>query len=448
MAARGWAGSILTAIGVSAAAGAAQLGLGYGLGIVVWTAPPTGSDIPDPWLASLAWVVWIAATSTVLGAVAADRLGARAGSPVTDGRPRSRLTGIMSAAWRLAIALSAAIGGLITVPLVALPARAAHRVDAFVPSVTAGAYAVIGVLLGLVIALAALSTRAIAANVVVSASWLWGLAAIAVINGVRTKTSLLGYQIGVWQFIEKGWWRDLYVPGALVILTMALVVGALAAWPAGRRGDNRIGVVISGAIGPGLVAAAYFLGAPSPTAVPSDQKWVYVIAPYAVLAGIAGSVLIAALSTTGNTSSRTLVEANTGAMTATDTATDTAADTGAGTDAVPKPRSTPVKRTRASEEAALADWAVSLSSLDKEYESTQTDSPTAGLGKGSLASPSSQAGKIFASDDGDDGAPTAGPTSAATATTSATGSTATAPLWPDQRKPAPPTGGRKPRKRG
>src|SRR5437773_2652198 len=68
MAARGWANSTVTAIGAAAVAGAAQLGLGYGLGIIVWQ--PTGGPAGEAlWLASLAWVVWAAASSTALGAI-------------------------------------------------------------------------------------------------------------------------------------------------------------------------------------------------------------------------------------------------------------------------------------------------------------------------------------------------------------------------------------------
>ena len=68
MAARSWATSIFTAIGVAAGAGAAQLGLGYGLGIISWQ--PTGNSA-TVWVSSLAWVAWLAASSTVIGALCA-----------------------------------------------------------------------------------------------------------------------------------------------------------------------------------------------------------------------------------------------------------------------------------------------------------------------------------------------------------------------------------------
>ena len=71
MAARGWGGSIALAVSVAAGTAAAQLGVVYGLGIMAWNAStdPAGESA---WLASLAWTTWIAATSTVLGAVVAE----------------------------------------------------------------------------------------------------------------------------------------------------------------------------------------------------------------------------------------------------------------------------------------------------------------------------------------------------------------------------------------
>src|SRR5690349_20570988 len=166
MAARGWANSTVTAIVAGAVAGAAQLGLGYGLGIIVWqpVLNPAGEAL---WLASLAWAVWIAASSTVLGAIYANGLGTRvaSGRAVTAGTPAS--TGV-ELARRITISLAAAIGAAVTVPLVMLPARAAHRADTFQPQVTAAAYTVVGIIVGLVIAVVAVNARVIATNLVAS----------------------------------------------------------------------------------------------------------------------------------------------------------------------------------------------------------------------------------------------------------------------------------------
>ena len=89
------------------------------------------------------------------------------------------------------------------------------------------------------------------------------------------------------------------LPGALLMLAIALVIGALAAWPASRRGDNRVGVAVSGAAGPLLVALAYFLAAPA-VGEQNQQLSAFVIAPYAVLAGLAGSVIVSAIGPRGS----------------------------------------------------------------------------------------------------------------------------------------------------
>src|SRR4051812_24416271 len=108
--AEGWTTQVAAAAGVAAVTGAAQLGLGYGLGVVVW--PATGSVDDSVWLGSLGWATWIAAGPPVCGAVAASRFQSRAGGP-----------------WRFALAAAAAVGALLAVALTALPARAAVRPD-------------------------------------------------------------------------------------------------------------------------------------------------------------------------------------------------------------------------------------------------------------------------------------------------------------------------------
>jgi hypothetical protein len=303
MAARGWANSTVTAIGAAAGAGAAALGLGYGLGIVVWQ-PVRDAAGETLWLGSLAWVVWVAATATVLGAVYANGIGTRAAlnrarraepgrgnKAATRGQPGRAV----ELAWRTAIAVAATIGAAITIPLVMLPARAAHRADNFQPQVTAAAYAIIGIIAGLIIAVIAVNVRAVAANVLGSMAWVWALAALSVIDSVRANRTVGTAQLAAWQFSEGGWFREtLYVPGALLMLGGALIVGVFAALPADRRAESRGAIAVSGAVGPLLVAAAYFLAAPRLT-LRTEQLSAYLFAPYAVLAGFAGSVLVAAL---------------------------------------------------------------------------------------------------------------------------------------------------------
>ncbi|MEU7903774.1 Hansenula MRAKII killer toxin-resistant protein 1 [Actinoplanes sp. NPDC049118] len=279
MAEKGWTAQVAAAAGVAAGTGAAQLGLGYGLGVVVWPVVPTADD--SVWLGSLGWATWIAANATVFGAVIAGRLGRATGGP-----------------WRLALAASAAVGALLTVALIALPARAAVRVDTFSPQTIAGGYAVVGVLLGLVIAYWAVVSRPVAANLIATAAWLWSLAVAAVVVSILWHRPSATY-LSSWQFAAPdsidGLFGTIYWPSALLSLLAALIIGVIGALPAVLRGDLGVGAASSGAVGPLLVAAAFFVLAPQLTGALGPLESAYLIAPYGVLAGLGGSALTVAI---------------------------------------------------------------------------------------------------------------------------------------------------------
>ncbi|WFE22731.1 hypothetical protein O7621_05165 [Solwaraspora sp. WMMD937] len=301
MAVRGWGRSVATATGIAAGAGAAQLGLGYGLGIVAWL-PSVDGGGEASWVASLAWATWITATSVVIGAVVADRL---APSPPNselsagadpDRTPDSLLTASL---WRLALAAAAAIGGMLTVALIAVPARSATRADTFSPQTIAAGYAMVGAVVGLLMAIWAVASRAAAANAIATVGWLWLLAVVAVIDSVVSGTGLTSAQLGVWQITadsEQYWFRNIYLPGAALSLGSAFIIGAVSAWPAARDARRRVGAAISGGVGPVLIAAAYFLAAPRLVGPRAEQLSAHLLAPYAVIAGLAGSVLVTAIA--------------------------------------------------------------------------------------------------------------------------------------------------------
>ncbi|WP_369700226.1 hypothetical protein [Micromonospora sp. WMMA1996] len=194
MARRGWGGSTAAALGVAAGAGAAQLGFGYGLGIINWA--PTGSvRVEAAWVASLAWATWIAATSVIAGAVCAQRLRGGGEEPV----------GTLP---RLGLALAAGAGALVTVLLVAVPARAARVPDTSSPQTVAATYAAVGLVLGVLLATWALHTRAAATNLIATTGWLWLLAVVSVIDGVLSGRGLSTAQLGIWQISadRAGFW--------------------------------------------------------------------------------------------------------------------------------------------------------------------------------------------------------------------------------------------------
>ncbi|MCO8277586.1 Hansenula MRAKII killer toxin-resistant protein 1 [Actinoplanes sp. TRM 88003] len=278
MAEKGWTARIATAAGAAAGTGAAQLGLGYGLGVVVWPVTPTPDD--SAWLGSLGWATWITASATVFGAVLGSRYRGGPG-------PRT------SAAWRFALAACAAVGALVTVALIALPARSAVRFDAYSPQVIAGGYAAVGLALGLVVAFWAVSSRPVAANLMATGVWLWALAVAAIVVELTTNRDSATY-LTSWQFAEvasSGRYGTIYWPSALLTLGAAFLVGALTATPAARRGDRGVGAATSGAAGPLLVAIAFLALAPRLTGALGPIESAYLIAPYAVLAGLAGSAL-------------------------------------------------------------------------------------------------------------------------------------------------------------
>jgi MFS family permease len=289
MAGRGWTRSIFLAMLGAAGTAAAQLGLGYGLAIIAWV-PPDGGDpaTTGAWSSSLGWATFIAATSVVVGAVLADR-----------SRGDAQTGRVLRLAWCLVLAFAASIGALLAVPLVAVPASRAAIADNYAPHLLAIVYAVLGVVLGLLIALIALASRAVAANVMTTAGWLWALAVIAVSGGVAA--GRLEYApLGVWKFTNTGpVWHGYYVPGVLILLGGALLAGGLGAYPGAARGDGRLGVALSGAFGPLLVVASYELASPQADNARFEQVSALHIAPYMVLAGLIGSALVTAVGGIG-----------------------------------------------------------------------------------------------------------------------------------------------------
>lgn len=241
-------------------------------------------------MASLAWATWISATSVVAGAVCAQRLRERGGADEEPGGTLRKVT----------LAVAGAVGALVTVLLVAVPARAARVPDTFSPQTVAAGYAAVGLLVGVAVAAWALYSRAAATNLIATTAWLWLLAVVSVVDSVLAGRGLTSAQLGIWQISadsERFWIRDyFYWPGALLAMGSALVIGVLAARRTARLPERRIGAAASGAAGPLLVAVAYLLAVPRLAAIAAEQVSAHLIAPYAVIAGVGGSVLVAALA--------------------------------------------------------------------------------------------------------------------------------------------------------
>lgn len=294
MTVRGWGSSIAIAAGVAAAAGAAQLGLAYGTGVLTWPAS-AGTSATHTWINSLTWGCWIAAVSAVVGAVVAARLHDgphphRPHAPTEQADPgRFRIR-------RLTLAFCAAVGALLTVALVAVPARETSTAVATAPQSTAAGYAALGIGVGLLLAIAALTARAVAANLLATATWVWLLAVIVVVSRVVSGDDWAGVPLGFPALdSDPTWFRSILVADAGVALAAALIIGALAALPAARRGDHPVGVVVSGAAGPLTLAVAYLLTQPDLVNSGATALSRHLTAPYLVLAGLAGSLLVSAV---------------------------------------------------------------------------------------------------------------------------------------------------------
>ncbi|MFG3705395.1 hypothetical protein ACGF7U_11770 [Micromonospora sp. NPDC047670] len=278
MAFRTWGRLLLTALAVSLLAGAGQLGVAFGLGIVRLTGTFTGATV-NQWPAQLVWAGWFAANAAVVGAVLTERLARRDGLATGTGR-------------HLAVAGAAALGATVVAPLCMQPARAAELVSVD-PVWAVGICAVLGALAGAGAALAVLLQPPVGWNMAVVAGVVWLLALLSAAPSLASTGQLPTVRLGV---LEPAWLdagaaqRLALVILPLVALLSGAATGGLARW----RGQPPLVSGATGVAGPVLVAFAYL------TAGPGDAADRYQLTPYyaallAVAAGALGSAAAALL---------------------------------------------------------------------------------------------------------------------------------------------------------
>ncbi len=267
---------LLTTLGVAAAAAAAQLGIAYGFAVLLWA-----KDFSDPsgaaWAANLTWVCWLAATSVVLGAIVGGHITRTAGfpdSPVTQA----------------IVTVTAGLGALISVPLSAIPSAYAELAGDPNPATTVSRMALVGVVLGAIVAFGVLVGRPVAWNVIANSVWLWLVALISVLFALRGASVPDTTRLAQWGSGEPSWFSTL-----LPMLLTMLLIGAAVAYVAKRREHSRVSVAVSGAAGPLLVGVAYLVAGPGSQPEAGDQFLPYLAAPYGVVAGLLGSLLVAAI---------------------------------------------------------------------------------------------------------------------------------------------------------
>jgi hypothetical protein len=265
MAVRTWANALGVGAGTGLLAGAGQLGIVYGLGIVRWDRDfATGA----PWHAQLAWVAFLASASVVIGSL-------------TGAWQARRLRLAPSIGLRIALAFAAAVGASILLPLVARPAATSHLAEAGNPRLSALLVAAVGLVIGLVAGVAVLAVPPVSGSVVATVLWVWIAALISAASTLGRGASWASAELGLLP-VGRVWLPvTLLVPAVLI----ALAVAAVARF----GGSDLRAVAICGLAGPALIALAYLVAGPGGGA----QTDAYRYALFAVCAGFAVSAVIA-----------------------------------------------------------------------------------------------------------------------------------------------------------
>ncbi|MFG3557331.1 hypothetical protein ACGGAQ_23380 [Micromonospora sp. NPDC047557] len=278
MAFRTWGRLLLTALGVSVLAGAGQLGVAYGFGIVRLTGAFTGTTV-NQWPAQLVWVGWFAANAAIAGAVLTGRLARRDTPSASTGR-------------QLAIGGAAALGATAVAPLCMQPARAAELISVD-PVWAVGICAILGAVIGAGAAVAVLFRPELGWNMAAVAGAVWLLALISVLPSLGTAGPLPTVRLGV---LEPNWLDDAAAQRLALLLlpVVALLAGAATAGLARWRGQVPLVSGATGVAGPVLVAFAYLTAGPG-DAVDRYQTTPYYGALIAILAGALGAAAAALL---------------------------------------------------------------------------------------------------------------------------------------------------------
>ncbi|MEV6601227.1 hypothetical protein AB0M36_30885 [Actinoplanes sp. NPDC051346] len=278
MAFRTWAKLLSATLGVGVLAGASQLGLAYGLGIVRLTRV-LEITARDQWTAQLAWVAWFPMTAAVVAALAGTAYVRRWAPGFRGG------TGT-----EMAFAAAAALGSAVVVPLTMQPARTA-QVAGVNPVLVIAICAGLGALVGIFAAWAALAQAVARWSLITMGAAIWLVALVSVMPSLAPGDPLPAVRLGVLDaaFLAPA------VTQRTALATMpalALLAGAALGWAARRRELPTLTIALAGLPGPALLTVSYLIAGPGAGA---DR---YQVVPYwaamtATGAGVLGSVLAA-----------------------------------------------------------------------------------------------------------------------------------------------------------
>jgi hypothetical protein len=262
-------------LGVAALAGASQLGLAYGLGVLRLTRV-LDLTARDQWTAQLAWVAWFAMTAAVIGGMA--------------GRPH--LPKRSGAGTRLVTAVTAGLGAAVVVPLTMQPARTAE-VAGVEPVFVIGVCAALGAAAGIFAAYAALSRLVARWSLTTVGAAVWAIAIISVAPSMAPGEALPAVRLGVLDatvLAEPVTQRTALFTMPVIALISGIVLGAAAR----RRDLSTLTIALSGLAGPALLTVAYLIAGPG-SGNDGYQTVPYWAAMTAAGAGVLGSVLAAVL---------------------------------------------------------------------------------------------------------------------------------------------------------
>jgi hypothetical protein len=276
MAFRTWAKLLGTALGVAALAGASQLGVAYGLGILRLTRV-LDTATRDQWTAQLAWVAWLAMMAAVAGALA-------------GGRALDRWRAPAGTATVIGLAVAAGVGAAVVVPLTMQPARTA-QIAGVHPVFVIGLSAGLGALAGAFAAYATLTQLVARWSLVLVGAAIWLIALISVMPSLAPDDPLPAVRLGVFDagFLSPA------VTQRTALFTMpalALLAGATLGWVARRREMPTLTIALAGLPGPALLTLAYLIAGPG-SGTERYQVVPYWAAMTATGAGVLGSVLAA-----------------------------------------------------------------------------------------------------------------------------------------------------------
>lgn len=268
-----WGRVLGTAVGIAALAGAGQLGVGYGLGLV-WFA----REFPDDgwWSVQLTWVAWFAALAVLAGGMggawAADRAGV-----------------VLTLSTRAGLAGAAGLGAAVVIPLTALPAESATVVGSTAPATATAVAAALGGFVGIVTTTVAMVVRLVAVSLVPLVAVVWTLGLVSGLAWLASDGSLPLVRLAVLDLPAFSTNRST-VAILCVPLVALLICGAIAGLARSRQLPP-LPTAMSSTAAPGLLAFVYLIGSPS-TADRAIQTSAYAASLIAVAVGLLVALLV------------------------------------------------------------------------------------------------------------------------------------------------------------